>query len=256
MFGNVQRKHRLNDVLSAIVESDGIAVATLSERLGISAATVRRDLELLEKQRLVTRYRGGARPHPSFNDLPLTFKASQDAAEKARIARGALAFLDGARVIGTTGGTTVTELARLLLDRNGLTIVTNAVNLATTLAANPWLRVYCAGGQVRSSSHEAVGAAAEEFMGRYNVDIAFLGVDGVHPEEGCTTYDAVGARVNAVLQTRARRTIVLADATKIGRVGLAQVCPMSAVDVLITDARAPAPVLEAIRSQGCQVVVV
>ena len=109
---------------------------------------------------------------------------------------------------------------------------------------------------MRSSSQEAVGAAAEDFMARYNVDVAFLGVDGVDPREGCTTYDAVGARVNAVLQARARRTVVLADATKIGRVGLAQVCPMRAVDVLITDARAPARVLDAIRAQGCQVVVV
>ena len=165
-------------------------------------------------------------------------------------------MLDGARVIGTTGGTTVTELARLLRDRKGLTVVTNAVNLATMLSANPWLRVYCAGGEVRSSSQEAVGASAEEFMARYNVDVAFLGVDGVDPRAGCTTYDAAGARVNAVLQTRARRTVVLADATKIGRVGLAQVCPMRSVDVLITDSRAPVRVLEEIRAQGCQVVVV
>ena len=243
-------------MVSVIVEADGLAVAELATQLGISIATVRRDLELLEKQRLVTRYRGGARPHASFNDLPLTFKVAQDAPEKVRIARRALPLLEGARVIGTTGGTTVTELARLLRDRRGLTLVTNAVNLATMLSTNPWLRVFCAGGEVRSSSQEAVGAAAEDFMSRYNVDIAFLGVDGVDPREGCTTYDAVGARVNAVLQTRARKTVVLADATKIGRVGLAQVCPMRAVDVLITDARAPARVLDTIRSQGCQVVVV
>ena len=252
----MQRKHRLTQMVSVIVESDGLTVASLAERLGISIATVRRDLELLEKQRLVTRYRGGARPHPSFNDLPLTLKVTQDAPEKIRIAQRALAMSEGARVIGTTGGTTVTELARLLSSRKGLTVVTNAVNLATMLSANPWLRVFCAGGEVRSSSQEAIGAAAEEFMARYNVDVAFLGVDGVDPREGCTTYDAMGARVNAVLQTRARRTVVLADATKIGRVGLAQVCPIRSVDVLITDNRAPARVLETIRSQGCQVVVV
>ena len=252
----MQRKQRLREMVSAIVEKGGLEVEALAELFAVSAATVRRDLEYLEKQRLVTRTRGGAATHASFNDLPLSYKTEQDTGEKRRIARQALTFLNGARVIGTTGGTTVSEFARLLLDRDGLTIVTNALNVATHLVTSPRLRVFSAGGEVRSSSQEAVGPSAETFMAGYNIDVAFIGVDGVDAAAGCTNYDPVGCRVNAVLREQARVSVVLADATKIGRVALAQVCKMSDVDVLVTDARASTAALDAIRAQGCQVITV
>ena len=243
-------------MVSAIVEKGSLDVETLAEQFSVSTATVRRDLDVLEKQRLVSRTHGGATTHASFNDLPLSYKTEQDTSEKRRIARQALTFLEGAVVIGTTGGTTVSEFARLLMNRDGLTIVTNALNVATYLVANPRLRVFAAGGEVRSSSQEAVGPSAETFIASYNIDVAFIGVDGVDATAGCTNYDPVGARANAVLREQARVSVVLADATKIGRVALAQVCRISDVDVLITDARAPQAALDDIRSRGCQVLTV
>lgn len=243
-------------MVSAIVEKGSLDVEALADQFAVSAATVRRDLEVLEKQRLVSRTRGGATTHASFNDLPLSYKSDQDTPEKRRIARQALTFLEGAVVIGTTGGTTVSEFARLLMHHDGLTIVTNALNLATYLVANPRLRVFAAGGEVRSSSQEAVGPSAETFMSSYNIDVAFIGVDGVDAAAGCTNYDPVGARVNAVMRQQARVSVVLADATKIGRVALAQVCRMSDVDVLVTDTRAPQAALDDIRSRGCRVLTV
>ena len=252
----MQRKQRLREMVAAIVERGSLDVEALADLFAVSPATVRRDLEVLEKQRLVSRTRGGATPHASFNDLPLSYKTEQDTGEKRRIARQALHFLEGARVIGTTGGTTVSEFARLLMDRDGLTVVTNALNVATYLVANPRLRVFSAGGEVRSSSQEAVGPTAETFLAGYNLDVAFLGVDGVDAEAGCTNYDPVGARVNALMRQRARVTAVLADATKITRVALAPVCAMADVDVLVTDTRADRAAVEAIRRHGCDVVCV
>ena len=250
------RKQRLNHIVSAVLDAGTIHVAALAEQFAVSEATIRRDLDLLESQRLVSRTRGGASTNASFNDLPLSYKTAQDLAEKRRIAEHAYRYLDGARVVGMTGGTTVTEFARKLMDRDGITVVTNALNIATNLLANPGLRVFVAGGEARASSQETVGPAAEAFLSDYNIDVAFLGVDGVDPEAGCTNYDPVGARVNRALQQRARLTVVLADATKLSRVALAGVCAMSEVDVLITDSKAPEAVLELIRQQGCEVVCV
>jgi DeoR family transcriptional regulator of aga operon len=255
-LASVQRQQRLNQIVSATLERGTVDVVTLAGQFAVSQATIRRDLDVLEKQRLVSRTHGGATTNAAFNDLPLGYKTAQDLTEKRQIARQGLEFLRGARVIGMTGGTTVTEFARLLLDRDGLTVVTNALNIATDLVANPGLRVFAAGGEVRGSSHETVGPPAEAFLSDYNIDVAFLGVDGVDGESGCTNYDPVGARVNAVLQQRARMSVVLADATKISRVALAQVCAMSQVDVLITDSRAPQAALDQIRRQGCRVVCV
>jgi DeoR family transcriptional regulator, aga operon transcriptional repressor len=250
----VQRKQRLNQIVSAVVENASMDVPELAARFGVSEATVRRDLGLLERQQLVSRTRGGASPHVAFNDLPLGYKTSQDLAEKRRIARAALPFLDGARVIGLTGGTTVQEFARLLVGRNGLSAVTNALNIATSLVGQPGVRVFAAGGEVRSSSQEAVGPSAEAFLSDYHIDVSFVGVDGVDPGAGCTNYDPVGARVNGTMCGRSRSVVVLADATKIGRIALAGVVPIAEVDVLVTDTRAPESVLERIESAGCRVI--
>lgn len=250
------RRKRLSEIVSIVMELQDVDVAMLAQRFDVSEATIRRDLGTLEEQRLVSRTRGGAMPNAAFHDVPLSLKNTQDAAEKQRIAEGAMQYLQGARVVGLTGGTTMTAFASRLVTRDGLTVVTNALNIATNLLANPGLRVLAAGGEARNSSQETVGPVAEAFLNDYNLDVAFLGVDGVHPQAGCTNYDPIGARVNKVLVERASRTIVLADATKVSRVALAPVCTLSEVDVLITDARAHQGMLDEIRALGCEVVCV
>jgi DeoR family transcriptional regulator of aga operon len=249
----VQRKQRLNQIVATVVEQVQIDVTALASRFDVSEATIRRDLQLLERQQLVSRTHGGASTHVAFNDLPLGYKTSQESAQKRRIARAALQFIDGARVVGMTGGTTVFEFARLLPGRTGLTAVTNALNIASSLVVHPGLRVFAAGGEVRASSQEAVGPSAEAFLGDYHIDVSFIGVDAVDPVAGCTNYDPVGARVNGVMCARSARTVVLADATKIGRTALAGVCEIREVDVLVTDDRAPDAAVAAIERQGCRV---
>jgi DeoR family transcriptional regulator of aga operon len=251
---DVNRKQRLNAIVAAVVAQGSLEAPWLAQEFKVSLATVRRDLDLLERQRLVSRTRGGVRPHSAFNDLPLSLKTTQDLPEKKRIADRALEYLDGARVIGLTGGTTLTEFATGLVDREGLTVVTNALNVATSLLANPGLRVFAAGGEIRSSSQEAVGPSAETFLAGYNLDVAFVGVDGVDARSGCTNYDPAGARVNALMVERARRVVVLADASKVGRVALAQVCRMTDVDVLVTDNRLPDDEHDKIHAEGCAIV--
>jgi DeoR family transcriptional regulator of aga operon len=252
----VNRRQRHNQIVSTVVERGLIEVGELASIYDVSQATIRRDLETLEHQQLVSRTHGGARPHEAFNDMPLTYKRADNFAEKRAIAEEAAGYVDGALVIGMTGGTTVSEFARSLPHRSNLTVVTNALNIAIDLLQNQGLRVFVAGGEVRSSSEEAVGPSAEAFLSGYNIDVAFLGVDGVDPRAGCTNYDPIGARVNRAMGERAKRVVVLADSTKIGRVTLAPVCAMSEVDVLITDSGAPADAVEQFRAAGCQVVLV
>lgn len=253
----MSRKQRLVELVTAVVEGGTVEVAALAERFSVSTATIRRDLATLEAQSMLNRTHGGATVHVAFNDVPLGMKADESAAEKRRIGGYALRLASGARVVGMTGGTTIASFARQLAEHgDGITIITNALNIATGLADNPRLRVLVAGGEVRRSSRETIGASAEDFFSEYNVDVAFLGVDGVDAVAGLTNYDPVGARVNAALLRRAKKRVVLADATKISRVALAQVAGMSEVDLLITDTRAPNGAVTAIRDLGCDVVCV
>jgi DeoR family transcriptional regulator of aga operon len=249
----MQRSQRLNAMVARVVDEGLVDVTALAAEFGVSLATIRRDLDALQRKRLITRTHGGVRPHDAFFDLPLSLKTTQDLPEKRRIAKRALDFVDGARVIGLTGGTTLTEFARGLLDRQGITVVTNALNVATDLLANPGLRVFAAGGEVRPSSQEAVGPSAEAFLADYNLDVAFVGVDGVDARAGCTNYDPAGSRVNRVLVEQAKQVIILADASKIGHVALAPVCDLAQVHILLTDDRLSAEDAEHLAIGDCQV---
>ena len=111
------RRQRLNQIVAAVIEDGNIDVATLAQRFAVSHATIRRDLDQLEEQRLVSRTHGGAATNAAFNDLPLNYNTGQYMPENQRIAESALQYLDDARVIGVTGGTTFTYLARLLIGR-------------------------------------------------------------------------------------------------------------------------------------------
>ncbi|WP_375484094.1 DeoR/GlpR family DNA-binding transcription regulator [uncultured Jatrophihabitans sp.] len=252
----MQRARRLNEIVGRVAKSGAVQVADLAAALEVSEPTIRRDLAYLERQQLVQRTHGGARAHDAFNDLPLGLKTAQDLQEKRRIARRAMALLDDARVVGMTGGTTMIEFARAYRETGTASVVTNALSVANELVTNPAIRVYLAGGEVRPSSHETVGRAAEALVATYNIDVAVVGVDGVDAEVGATGYDPAGAAVNSTMTQQAQRTIVLADASKLGRIALARICPISDVDVVVTDSRAHPNELERLRSAGCHVIAV
>jgi DeoR family transcriptional regulator of aga operon len=156
-------------------------------------------------------------------------------------------------VVGITGGTTTTEAARELAGRSGLTVVTNALNIAAELAVRPALSVVVTGGAARSASFELVGPIAEQTLAGYHLDVALVGVDGVDAVAGCTTHDDVEARTNAMLLRRARRVIVLADSSKLGRVAFATICQLSEVETLITDKDADTDQISALIEAGVNV---
>ena len=145
---------------------------------------------------------------------------------------------------------------RQLADRSELTIVTNAINIAMELAMRPRLRVIVTGGVMRSESYELVGAWTERFLEALNIGVAVLGVDGLSPEGGLTTHDAVEARTNQRMIERSQRVIVVADRTKLGVVTMAKIADTTDVDLLITEADAPADQVASLRAAGLEVVLV
>jgi DeoR family transcriptional regulator of aga operon len=176
--------------------------------------------------------------------------------EKLRIARAAVEHVVDGTAIGLTGGTTTTGVARALADRPGLTVVTNALNIASELAVRPNLKLLVTGGVARSESYELVGPIAEQSLAGLNLDIVFLGVDGIAPEPGLTTHHEIEAHTNRALIERARRVVVVADSSKIGRVAFARICELDRVDELITDSAADPRALATIADAGVGVTTV
>ena len=174
----MQQSERLSIILERLAERGSVAVALLAQELDVSAATIRRDLGLLDSQRLMTRTHGGATARGLLYELPLRYKAARHGEEKLRIALAAAERVKDGAAVGLTGGTTTTEVSRAIADRPGLTIVTNALNIAAELAVRPNLRLVVPGGVARSESYELVGPLAETSLQNLYLDIVFVGVDG------------------------------------------------------------------------------
>jgi DeoR family transcriptional regulator of aga operon len=249
----VRQAERLGVILERLSTDGTVGVAELAHGLETSATTIRRDLELLERQRLLSRTHGGAVAHGVLYELPLRYKAARHEAEKKRIAAAAAALVPEGAAIGLTGGTTTTEVARAIVDRNRLTVVTNALNIAGELAIRPNLKLVVTGGTARPESYELVGPLAEQALAGTNLDAVFVGADGVSVESGLTTHHEGEAHTNLALIERAARVIAVADGSKIGGISFAKICGLERVHELITDDRADAKALRAIRDAGVNV---
>jgi DeoR family transcriptional regulator of aga operon len=229
------RAERVARILDHVATVGSADVHELAALLGVSGATVRRDLQALHEQGLLQRTHGGAAVSGGINlELPLRHRAGRQQDEKRRIAAAAAELVPEGAVVGMTGGTTVTALAHALAGRS-LTVVTNAVNIAAELIVRPEIRLVVVGGTARSASYELVGPVAERTLAQYHLDFAFIGVDGLTAEVGCTTYDEMEAVTDLAFLRAAARTVVVADATKVGRVTFAGICPLSEIDDLVTD---------------------
>ena len=252
----MQQAQRLSAILDRLSSDGNLKVAELAATLRASTATIRRDLHLLESQRLLSRTHGGAMPRGVLYELPLRYKGAQHHEEKLRIAREAARRVMDGWAVGLTGGTTTSEVARALVDLPRLTVVTNALNIASELVVRPNFKLLVTGGVARSESYELVGPVAETSLLEINLEIIFVGVDGITTDAGLTTHHEVEAHTNLAMIDRARRVTVVADSSKIGNVAFARICEIDRVDELITDNRADASAVAAIEETGVDVTTV
>jgi DeoR family transcriptional regulator of aga operon len=252
----VRRTERLAAVLERLSSNGSVGVRELADGLGASPATVRRDLQYLQEQRLLQRSHGGAVAHGTLYELPLRYRGGRAREEKRRIALEAVQRVDDNATVALTGGTTTTEVARALVDRHELVIVTNAINIASELAVRQNLKLIVTGGVARSASYELVGSLAEATLADLHIDVAFVGVDAISGRAGLMTHDEVEAHTNRALIVRSSSVIVVADASKVGRAAFARICDLDDVSELITDAGADEDAVEALRSAGLTVTVV
>ncbi|MFL6119055.1 DeoR/GlpR family DNA-binding transcription regulator [Actinophytocola sp.] len=257
----MDRHERLSTLLDLLGQRGKVDVDDVAAELSVSAATIRRDLDHLADQQLLTRTRGGAVPNNVAYDLPLRYRTARHASEKERIGRAAAAAVARGSVVGLNGGTTTTEVARalaLLPELNGVdeptvTVVTNALNIAAELAVRPHVKIVLTGGVARPASFELSGPLATHILEEITMDVVFLGVDAVDPVHGAYAHHEGEASINHLMAQRARRVVVVADSSKLGLYAFARICPPPAIDALITDHAAPADVVSAFEAEGVTV---
>ncbi|WP_447949084.1 DeoR/GlpR family DNA-binding transcription regulator [Microbacterium aurum] len=247
----------MTDILDAIAEQGEVSIGDLAERFASSAATLRRDLTTLADQGLIVRTHGGAKAAGVLSELPVALRDTRFGDAKRRIARAAALTIPRERhAVALSGGSTTAGVARELVNHRDLTIVTNSLSIAWVLNSFPRLKVVMTGGILRPQSLELVGVLAEGTFTAVNVGTAVLGADGFTAEAGVMTHDETEARTNNAMVSKAVRTIVVADGSKIGRTALAQMATTDQVDMLITDVSADPEELDRIRAAGVEVTVV
>lgn len=258
------QQQRLNLVLEMISEHGNVSIAEVSEALDVSTATVRRDLNLLAEQRLITRTHGGASALGSGYELPLQYKIARQADAKVAIARAVSDLVQPGDSVGINGGTTTTEVARALgrlerlqvaSDVPGVTIVTNALNVAYELSVREHVKIVVTGGVPRRQSYELIGPLVGSSLRDFSLDLAVLGVDGLSGKFGATTVHEGEAEASRQLAAVARRVVIAADATKLGRNTFARILPLDKVDVLVTDLPVTGEVAGELATAGVEVVV-
>jgi DeoR family transcriptional regulator of aga operon len=259
---NVGRKRteRMRSLLALLgvraAQDSPLTLDELVAELGVSKATLRRDLAALEDERLIVRTHGGARAAAiGASEIPVRLRTAQAGPAKQAIGRAAALLIpSGApHTLAVCGGTTTTEVIRALRRRAELTVITNALPLAAEAAAWSDIRVIITGGLVRAHSLEAVGPLSEAAFNSFTVATAVVGADGVSAGHGVTTHDETEARANRAMVTHAHRVIVVADATKIGRATHAPLAGLAEVHDLVTDAHADPAELDRIRQTGVRV---
>lgn len=238
------RSQRFDKELELLKESGSISVEELVEKLGISPATARRDLDALDAQGLLRRTHGGATSVAVNFDLPLRAKVGEKVAEKDAITDMALGLVEPQMVLGLSGGTTIGLLATKLVawaqssSDNTLNVVTNALDVAQVLTQAPGIRTIVVGGVLNGNTKETTGPFAAQIMRQLNLDLCFIGANSF-TAEGPGTVDEYEASINRLMASRASRAVVLTDSSKFTRRSFVTLGGTSVVDTVITDRGIP-----------------
>lgn len=247
-----ERRHSIAE----LVRRDGRGDATeLAARFQVTQETVRRDLIDLEQRGVLRRVHGGAIPVERFRLEPaVAEKAQLMAEEKRRIATAALDYIPRSGSILLDAGTTTGALAAMLPSDRDLTVVTNSLPNAMTLAARPSLNLLLVGGRVRGRTLADVDDWALRALSDLSVDVAFIAANGVSVERGLSTPDLSEAAVKRAMVATGRRVVLVADHTKVGDQHFARFAEITDVDVFVTDRGLSAKQVEAFERAGPKVV--
>lgn len=245
---------REKEIIRFLSEDERVSVAELSRRLGVSEVTIRTNLGQLEAKGLIVRHkRGGA--VPAFHQHILARQKSM-VEEKERIATAAAALVEEGDHIMLVAGTTTALVARHLLGKRDIHIVTNSTLLLSHVRINPSIRVTLIGGEFRPSMEGTVGPLAVTEMKQFHVKYAFIGTDGFSTAGGVTAHHIEEAEMVKTVAGQTDKLVLIADSTKHGKRGFALMFPLTRLNLLITDKGLQESAQQELREAGLQLMTV
>lgn len=227
---------RQHDILNLARERGYVSIDELAQAFAVTPQTIRRDINLLAEQGLLRRTHGGAASEASSTqNTAYAMRAGQMREEKQRIAEAIAAHIPDHASLFIAIGTTTEAIARELLKRKGLKVITNNLHVAAQLSARADFEVLVAGGTVRSDGG-VVGQAAVDFIQQFKVDYALLGISGIDEDGSLLDFDYQEVRVSQAIISNARQVYLAADSSKFGRNAVVRLGSITLVDRVFTDA--------------------
>lgn len=232
-------------------------VEELAELLGVSAMTIRRDLEQLEKLNVVSRFFGGAILKSAMSvEVPYKDKSAANIDSKKRIAWEALKQIRDGQIIFMDSGTTTMEIAKLLKNFTSLTVVTCDIRIAGYLAINTQLEIYCTGGKVQNRTGACIGAKAVDLLRDIEVDVAFMGTSSINQDLYLCTPSIEKSEVKRQILRSSDKVILVADSSKFKTKSFIKVCHLKEIPLLITDKALPDSIRQQINELNIKIIMV
>ncbi|RPD96478.1 DeoR/GlpR transcriptional regulator [Aureibaculum marinum] len=249
------KRHQI--ILDILNKEKYLEVLDLCKLLDVSAVTIRKDLKLLEEKGLLYRTHGGASlENPYINEKAVNEKEKISVEEKNGIAQAAANLIDENDSILIASGTTVQALAKYIIPKNKLTVITSSLHVVLHLINHKNIEVLQLGGYIRHSSASVVGNYASQILDNVSCSKLFLGVDGIDLEYGLSTTSLEEAQLNKKMIASAQKSIVLADSSKFGKKSFAKICGIEKIDQIITDVGISKSIVKRLEENGIVVSIV
>jgi len=254
-MGNIAQRHKL--ILEQLKIDGYVKVQELSQKIGVSEVTIRKDLKQLESKKMLYRSHGSASTLSSIiSDKHIDIKEKMFMEEKSRIAKAANKLLEPNDKIIIASGTTLLAFAHEINVHDNLTVITSSVKVSSALCYEPNIEIVQLGGIMRKNSVSVIGNYADNILSTVSCNKLFLGVDGLDLDYGLTTSDMSEAQINQQMIDAAQKIIILTDSSKFGKRGFSKICDFNKIHHIVTDTNAPAHMIDLIREKGIEVTLV
>ncbi len=257
------KQDRLTQIKHLLMRDQQVINTELCEIFGVSIATIRRDLDQLEAEGIITRIYGGARlaispsaPQAEAQIPSWSSRIASNVQEKRAIAQKIADLIPHNCTLYIDSGTTLYEIALLLTHRTDITIITNSLHTAVMLGAYPNLQVYCIGGNVKHDMAATVGVIASGTLSLFpNIDLCILSADSFDVNLGPREFLTETAILKKAIMSRSMKTIAALDHTKFFVSAPSSICRTQDLDIIVTDSNTPPAAVEQLRQMGVQVIV-
>lgn len=249
------KEERLHQIIEIARLEGRVIPAEISRILGVSEVTIRRDLQYLATKGILKRSHGGALiAKPGSEEPPVIQRLQENRSIKEAIGEAAADLIEDNETVFIGSGSTPTYVARNLVARKNLTVVTNGLSIAMELATATGVTVVVLGGMLRTSELSLIGHIAEQALNEVRVDKVVMGIPAISLESGLTNDYLPEVMTDRAIIDMAQQLILVADHTKFGKVASAYLAPLSRVSILVTDSQTDSEMLDRIREMGIKVI--